>query len=466
MNEKKRLLKNTGLIALGDSGAKAASFLLLPLYTSILTTEEYGVYDLIVAVNAFLLPVVTFSLHEAMFRFIIESGYDKQRFKEVVSHAFFMILLGIGLLGLIMWGITFFAPVRFVNYIWIYVTSNALYTFSNNLLRGQGKMKEYAIISSGKSIVQLLLNVLAVLVLRWGLEGLLFSMCASEIMAFIIVSATNKLWRQVSFRHFSRQTIKEMMLYSLPLIPNTLCTQVINLSDRLIINKVFGASANGIYSVSYKFPNIIETIYHYFYIAWSESASRVFNDGKEKAEKYYQYLCNVIDNMLFSVILLMTAGMPIIFRLLVRGEYIQGFQYVPLLLFAMYFASMSKFYSGIFTAYKNTKIMAVSTAVAAVINIIVNVFLIREYGLYAAAFSTLIADAVLVLMRRIHVKKYVKLESNWNHMIIKVIMAFIVLILYDYNNWWKIGSSILIVVIYSVYANRETMSVLLKSSKK
>ena len=92
MNEKKRLLKNTGLIAIGNFGAKMISFLLLPLYTSILTTEEYGTYDFIVAVSTFLLPVVTVSMHEAMFRFIIDTGNKVKNLKKL----YLMLFCGYG----------------------------------------------------------------------------------------------------------------------------------------------------------------------------------------------------------------------------------------------------------------------------------------------------------------------------------------------------------------------------------
>lgn len=159
MNEKERLIKNTGLIALGNMGAKVISFILLPMYTSILSTEEYGTYDYIVALCAFLLPVVTLCMHEAMFRFIIESKDDNDRFKNVISHAFVAVFVGI--LGLsfvtIFVGLVF--EVSYYLYFLIYLIANILYIFSVNLLRGKGEMQAYAVISSCKNILQIVLNV-------------------------------------------------------------------------------------------------------------------------------------------------------------------------------------------------------------------------------------------------------------------------------------------------------------------
>ena len=292
MSEKSRLIKNTGLIAIGNFGAKMVSFLLLPLYTSILTTEEYGTYDFIVAVSAFLAPIATMSMQEAMFRFIIDSGNKGEEFKKIVTNALSIVLMGIFTLGVVLFGVTVFWNLKNCQYIWIYISAGALYSFSNNILRGLGRIKEYAIVSSTKNIMQLILNVLVVAVFRWGMTGLLFSMCVSEVIAFLVVAIEVNIWKEINFKYISSSTIKPMLKYSLPLIPNALCAQIINMSDRLVISGFMGTSANGIYSVSYKFPNMIETVYHYFYTAWSESASRVFTRGKEKAEEYYQSLQN------------------------------------------------------------------------------------------------------------------------------------------------------------------------------
>lgn len=453
MSEKSRLIKNTGLIAVGNFGAKMVSFLLLPLYTSILSTEEYGTYDFIVAISAFLLPIATLSMHEAMFRFIIDSENKGEGFKKIITNTLAIVFVGVIALGLVLCGADIFFGIKNCIYIWIYVSANSLYNVSNNILRGLGKIKKYAIVSSAKNIMQLVLNVLVVAVFRWGMTGLLFSMCVSEVIAFLAVAIEVKIWKEIRLKYISLHAIEPMLKYSLPLIPNALCAQIINMSDRLVISGFMGASANGIYSVSYKFPNMVETVYHYFYTAWSESASRVFSRGKEKAEEYYQSLHTTISDLMFSVIVLMIAGMPIMFRIFVRGDYVKGFDYIWILLMAMYFDCLAKFYSGLFTALKKTDVMAVSTLIAAIVNLVVNIGLIKFIGLYAAAGSTLLADVVLVLIRKIKLKDYIQLKSDYKSIVIKIIVAVTVIMLSSYDNWFRIGASIVIAGGYAAIAN-------------
>lgn len=454
MSEKSRLIKNTGLIALGNSGAKMVSFLLLPLYTSMLSTEEYGTYDFIVAVSAFLFPIATLSMHEAIFRFIIDNGNDGEEFEKIITNTLTIVFAGVIILGVALCGADVFFGIKNCIYIWAYVSANSLYNVSNNILLGLGKVKKYAIVSSGKNIMQLVLNVLVVAVFRWGMTGFLFSMCISEVIAFLIVAVEVKIWKEIKLKYISYHTIEPMLKYSLPLIPNALCAQIINMSDRLVISGFMGASANGIYSVSYKFPNMIETVYHFFYTAWSESASRVFSRGKEKAEEYYQSLHTTISNLMFSIIVLMIAGMPIMFRIFVRGDYVKGFDYIWILLIAMYFDCLAKFYSGLFTALKKTDVMAVSTIIAAIVNLIVNIGLIKFIGLYAAAGSTLLADVVLVFIRKIKLKDYIQLKSDYKSIAVKIIVAVTVIMLSSYDNWFRIILSIVIAGVYATIANR------------
>lgn len=455
MNEKKRLLKNTGLIAIGNMGAKVISFILLPMYTSILSTEEYGTYDYIVAVCAFLLPVVTLCMHEAMFRFIIEKGDDESEFTSIISHAFLAVLSGIILLCGIVALVNIWHPVSYGNYFLLYLIAEILYTFSVNLLRGKGEMQAYAIISSCKNILQIVLNIVAVAVLQLGFVGLIASMCVSEALAFLVTALKSKLWKYIKLKLFSAETFKNMITYSLPLVPDAVCAQIINISDRLIISKFLGAGPNGVYSISYKFPNIIETVFHYFYTAWSESASRVIEYGQEKAHNYYQSLYQLIDDVMFSVILVLTAGMPILFRIFIRGDYTSGFAYVPILMLAMYFDCLGKFYSGVFTAVKQTGIMATTTVVAAVMNAGINLFLISRCGLYAAALSTLIADFIMVELRRRYIQKFVKIKLDFKKIVIECVFGGVIWLLNDYDNWGMIIAGVMIAVLYAVVINRK-----------
>ena len=134
---------------------------------------------------------------------------------------------------------------------------------------------------------------------------------------------------------------------------------------------------------------------------------------------------------MWSVVILLIAVMPFIFNFFIKKEFVQSYVYIPILILAMYFSNISGFFGGIFSAYKDTKIMGKSTMIAAIINILINVILIRYIGLWAASFSTLIATFVTYLYRKIKLKKYIKFKVNvfriflsWLSLIISIVSYY------------------------------------------
>ena len=89
MQEKKKLLQNTFIIALGRCSTQVLSFLLLPLYTSLLSTSEYGNYDLLNTISIFIIPFITLLMEESMFRFLIDAKDEKEKAKVISQSMLF-----------------------------------------------------------------------------------------------------------------------------------------------------------------------------------------------------------------------------------------------------------------------------------------------------------------------------------------------------------------------------------------
>ena len=113
--------------------------------------------------------------------------------------------------------------------------------------------------------------------------------------------------------------MKEMIRYSVPLVPNSISWNIINMSDRIILTQILGSAANGIYAMASKFPNIISVVYGYFYTAWKESAARITKE--ENQNKYYNSIYHDIKRLLFSVTLCLIAVMPFAFPVLINKTY-------------------------------------------------------------------------------------------------------------------------------------------------
>ena len=87
INREKSLYKNTGIIAIGTLCSKAFQFFLLPLYTNVLSTEDYGIVDVLLTVTTLIIPIITLQLSSSAFRYLIDVE-DKLKRAEIISTAF------------------------------------------------------------------------------------------------------------------------------------------------------------------------------------------------------------------------------------------------------------------------------------------------------------------------------------------------------------------------------------------
>ena len=464
MNQKKELIKNTAIIAIGKLSTQVLSFLLLPLYTAKLSTSEYGNYDFLVTISVFLLPIITLLMEESMFRFLIDSD-DKDSKKRVITQTILYTVVGtviFTILGfLAMWILNIIsngssAPLGGDDSVWhllaksghifiIFVISNILIGLSNSLARGLGQIKLY-------SLSNFVLGALTILFVKAGCIGLLLANTIANTITALYIFYKLNFGKYFSKKSKDSKLMNEMIRYSVPLVPNTLSWIIINLSDRLIINTCMGSDANGVYSIANKFPNILYTVYGFFSTAWKESAARIIKEDNKTA--YYNSIYHDLRRFLFAVVLCLIAVMPFVFPILVSGNsYNEAYIHIPLLVLATYYTNLSNFYGGIFAAFKNTKIMGNTTIVAAIINIVINIALIKYIGLYAAVLSTFIANVIIYWYRKRALNLYIKLKET-KKIASAIILALVVLCYYS-NNWIAKVAGLIIAIAYAILVNQK-----------
>ncbi|MBD5540669.1 MAG: oligosaccharide flippase family protein [Lachnospiraceae bacterium] len=460
MSEGRRLIKNTGIIAIGNISTKLVSFFLLPLYTSILTTVEYGVIDYILSVTIILVPFVTLLMDEAIFRYLIDCKTEEDK-KRVISNSFAIILGGIVVFSLFAIPILLYLQYNYSIYLLLYVLTNSLVTMVSAFLRGIGHIKQYAVYNFFCSALQIVLNVILIVVLKMRVYGMLNAYIISGIAVSVFYLIKVKIWKYIDFRKCDKKVAEDMIKYSLPLIPNRISWTIINVSDRIIVMNFVGGASAGLYAVSNRFPSLMDTVYGFFYQSWKESSARALNNNE--SEDFYNYVYKHLKSFLFAMVVGLTAFMPLLFAILIDSSFSKAIVYVPFLLLATYFMNISGFYGGIFTAYKDTKIMGTTTIAAAVINLLVNISLIWKLGLYAAAVSTLVANFVVYEYRKIKIKKYIRLNENKIANLLAIAVIAIIWSLFYMNRFIYLIIGGCIAVVYAIVTNLELIRILIKS---
>lgn len=462
MKHKKELIKNTIIIAIGRCSTQVITFLLLPLYTSILSTKEYGEYDLLNTISIFAIPFITLLMEEAMFRFLIDVKNETEK-KKVISQSVIYSFFGMILSSIIITIIGTIFNYKYTFYLIFYIIASILSGLAGSVCRGQGKYKIYASFNFFSSFFNVLLNIIFILFMKMGIYGLFMSYIIANSLISIITLLIMKVHKYVSVKNIDKCLMKEMIRYSIPLVPNSISWAIINLSDRLLITFFLGASVNGIYSIANKFPTIINTFYNFFYMAWKESASKIVKE--ENKEEFYNSIYLNLKSFLMAVSLCLIAVLPFVFPLLIKKEYIASYTYIPVLIMAIYFSNLSSFYGGIFAAYKDTKIMGSSTVVSAILNLLINLALINFIGVWAAVLSTFISIFIVYLYRRQKMKKYLVLTKD-NKLYLNILFLIVAISSYYINNIFVSLPIFIIILIYSMYINKGFINIFLKKIKK
>lgn len=459
MKETTRLLKNTGIIAIGNLSTKAISFCLLPLYTAILSTYEYGVIDYIITLSMFCVPCISFLMDEAIFRFLIDCK-TKEDNSIIISNSIILVFIGMVIFLVVVYPILYFSNYKYTFCLILFIISDVISTMISALLRGIGRTDAFAVYNFISSAVQIILNIVFIAVFYWGIEGMLLAMIIGRIFSTSIYVVCLKLWQYINFKQINILKIRELLKYAIPLIPNKLSWLIINLSSRIIIMNTLNSSFVGVYAISSKFAIAMDMIYGFFYQSWKESSARVIqnNDKNEFYNMIYKYL----KRFMYSIVLITTAFMPIIFNVLIDSSFSEAILYVPILLLATYFMNISGFYGGIFTAYKDTKIMGLTTIVAAIINLILMIIFIKNGKLYAVSVATLIANFVVYQYRKIKLKKYIILKENKIYIFIDWLMTIIIFSLFYSMNFYLQILSMIVAIFYGLVSNHIILRIILK----
>ena len=242
-----------------------------------------------------------------------------------------------------------------------------------------------------------------------------------------------------------------MVKYSFPLVPNSIGWSIINISDRLLITFFIGTGANGIYAMANKFPNIINTFSGFFFTAFKENASKAIK--KDNYKNYYDNIQEIVHKAFITISILLITGVPFIFNIFINKAYIQAYDYIPILVIALYYGNMSGFYGSLFVAFKETKIIGRSTIVGALINLGINLLLIKFMGIYAAAISTLISNYVVNWYRKKKINNFFEL-GHIKYYYTSIILLFLLSGLFYFKLFIVNVISIVLAIIYSFVANK------------
>ena len=456
----KALFTNTGIIAIGQISTKLINFFLLPLYTSLLTTEEYGLVDLLTTYTAFISVIVGLQMSQAIFRFLVTSRNDEKRIEEISS-----TIVVASIIVILVYTILFLGLYQIINlqckwFLLAHVISTLIFQLMSGLARGLGKNADYATGSFISAVVTLVLNVLFIAVFRLNIAFMLAAYAIGPALGCLYLVKRVHIFRYLRLKSANKKDLKMVLNYAVPLVPNELSWSVIHASDRIIVSHFLSIAANGFIAVASKFSAIYTTGFSIFNMSWTEQVVLHYKDegGKKYVNSMFEQMVTFFGCIAIGIIVCM----PFVYNILVDQKFENAYGLVPFYMSAVFFNAVIGMISAIYLIENETKKIAFSTAIAAAINIFVNILLIKHIGTYAAPVSSICGYAVISFWRLYDInKRHCKIGLSYSRLFVLCTMAIFTFATYYMASTLVHFIALCVVAVISVIINKKILEILL-----
>lgn len=455
MNKYKKLLSNTLIFGIGTFSSKVMVYLLMPLYTALLSKAEYSTADLITQAANLLMPLAAIGMYDGIFRFAIDAGEKK---KEVYSSGMAVLLLGsvvFTLLSPILWQFDYFEGYNWLIVVFV-ITAN-LQCAVSFYVRGLGYTKMYALQGIINTALNIALNVIFLVCFDMGVLGYVLSVVAANVLVTLFLIVAMKLWRDFDIKLVTKETVVAMLKYSVPLIPNTVFIWVNSVANRFIVAHFCGNDVNGLFAAALKIPTAITLLTTIFTEAWQLSAVTDADDngrGSFYSSVFKSYLGLIC--MAGSALIALSKVFTV---LLMDASYYDAWQYMPTMIISTVFLSLATFMGSVYLVKKKSVMSLVTSMTGAAVNILVTVLLIpifaEKFNLIVAAqgaaFGSIAGYLAVYLIRAINAQSYVKFNTQPIKLIINTLLLVIqaAIMVFEIEGWayYQIALFTVIIVI-------------------
>lgn len=405
----KKLAQNTIIFAVANFGTNVLRFIIVPFYTYYLTTDEYGVVDTLTTTITLLMPFVVLAIQEAVLRFALDAKTNKV---SVLKNSLIVYMLG-SIAFLVSYfvfeHIKIFAGLWFLFY--IILVLNILYAILLNFARGSGHSIAFMIGGIVNTLFMLISNVVFLSIFHLGVKGYLYALMIGYSVGIIYLLLI--VIKNYSFADGStdRKLLKDMLKYSIPLIPTAAMWWIMSVSDRYVMNLYLGPSATGIYAVANKIPTIISMLYAIFQQAWQISAVDEI-DSTDRDEFYGRIYDAFFRSLFLASAITILIIKPLVITL-VSDAYSTSWMYAPFLIISAVFSSMAGFLGVNYVASKKTRGALVTSALGAGLNTILNFVLIPKFGIQGAVIATLLGYYSVWIIRATVSNGNIKIHQDY-----------------------------------------------------
>ncbi|MGI9227420.1 MAG: oligosaccharide flippase family protein [Gammaproteobacteria bacterium] len=420
-----KFLKDSITYAIPALLARGIGLFLLPVYTRYLTPQDYGVIELLTILFALLNIIIPIEIAQAEAR-LLPDALDKLKKMQLASTAFWFTALGFVFIAIIIWknsinlSVILFSSDQYgleLRIASVSMIANALFYVVQNHLRWCLQARESAIIGVIYSLFVAVISIYFVAVLKMGVIGILLGQLISGVLAIILGIYFSLLKIPISL-NFNFSTLKEMLVFSTPLVFSSVAVYINTYIDRWLINSILDLNDVGIYSVAFRIALVPGLIMYTFQMALAPLIYHNYNDKKTpfNIARLFSYFLLII----LPILAIIGVFADEILKLLTTEKFYSASELVLLLSMSMVLMNIYIFSPGLGIA-KLTHRIAVINIIAASINIVLNIIMIPIYGRFGAAVATLVGSILMATLYFWQGNKKYKIPYDYSKCIIAIL---------------------------------------------
>lgn len=412
-----KVFKSTALYAIGSVIPNMASFILLPIYTSHLSTADYGIVNSLQVLSVIVLIIFSLGVERSIPRLYYDYDTDSQR-KEFISSIFTMLIIISTVILFLLFLFQDFVQLIYISidfYPYFYLSLIGTYMSVFGLIpmvyfRVQEKARFFVIISLSQFTLTTILVMYFVVFEKAGAEGMLKGQAIAQSIAavfFLVFSIKN-----FGFG-IKKEFLKNTLTFSLPMIPSLIGAWVLNLSDRVFIERFMSLSEVGTYSLGYKLASILLIASTAFFSAYNPLFFKLAKENTIKAKA----LLKAYNNGFVLFVMFLTFNMAffskIVIEVFFEPEYYSAINIVSIVALGSMISIVGSLLNLSVYQEKKTLQMMYIQIIGALLNIVLNYFFIKEYGAVGAAWATALSFTVIFIIKYSYALKTYFIQFEW-----------------------------------------------------
>jgi O-antigen/teichoic acid export membrane protein len=437
----KKLIRDSFIYTIPSIFSKGISFFLIPIYTKILSTENYGSLDLFLFYSVIINLIIPLEISQGIARYYSEEHNISQKVKYFTTAFLFNIFCYILFLFSFLFfseyfSVLFFGKANFYLEFVIgvfFIFFNGLFYFLQNQLKWEFRSKEYSIASIIMTSSTLLFTCLFTIFFEFKLVGILLALAISSIFSFLYCLFVLRTKLRLIFDF---DMLKEMLKFSIPLVISGLSIYALNYIGRLMIANLVSISNLGIYALAIKISNIVILVIVGFQSSLSPliMSNYKLKSTSIKIEKIFNYFFILIS--IGSILIILFSKFLI--SLLATSDYLEASTFLIYLVPSVVLSQMYIFAPGI-SISKKTNYFILVNIFGILINVPLNYVLLRYFGVVGIAISSLITNLIIFIILMTLSQKYYYIPYKWSKIITLSLVLISITIIFNFyflNYYW------------------------------